>query len=238
MDMKQVIEERIKVLADHVGHPTASSMQVEDALFKWVELACALEAENNEPDWIEKYCVDHGSMPDDEAWKEAARLYPIHSEPDESTKPFSAWDALRAASPCPTTGCVLLDGHKGPCRDVVREVISRPEAIHRIGILVDDAKRSPSQFNRAMETIAHIATRVQEYEAPPKTTGLDFGQALAAMREGKRVRRSGWPDHIKRERRNGITLERGLILTKDEHSETSILLCGSDLLATDWEVIQ
>jgi hypothetical protein len=58
-----------------------------------------------------------------------------------------------------------------------------------------------------------------------KTANLDFGQALAAMREGKRVRRAGWIVFA--------SIESGRLQKSDGNEEFG----SNSLLATDWEIV-
>lgn len=88
--------------------------------------------------------------------------------------------------------------------------------------------------------VAQLATETNPFECPKCNKNMDFGQALLAMRQGKRVRREDWSE--------------GSYLIIDNEDREFIFQSGdcddcrwswevsddffSDIIATDWEVVK
>lgn len=72
------------------------------------------------------------------------------------------------------------------------------------------------------------AQRMRDQESADSDTGLDFGQALAAMKAGKRVRRAESPAWIMRLGKDGAIRSDGIFISFPQ----------CDLLAEDWEIVE
>jgi len=84
------------------------------------------------------------------------------------------------------------------------------------------------------QTCEHVFDEeAPEIDEPLPTTGLDFGQALAAMRDGKSVcRAEGW------ETGNCIRIHGNSFEAKTElYDWGECYLNETDILATDWRVV-
>lgn len=75
-----------------------------------------------------------------------------------------------------------------------------------------------------------------------ETNGMDFGEALAAMRAGRSVRRKGWKSRgmyvlLRDGESTTNTLPSFVMHTARQQWQPGWLAATNDLLAADWETI-
>jgi len=167
------------------------------------------------------------------------------------------WDALREKHPYihvehvgPTVAShpsgydrIIITRHGSGFISVASAYAPRPGEDHERGEDIVDG-RPPVVWRKIADLVAFLSKnpgkRAEDWEAgrsDGEPAMMDFGDALAAMKRGKAVRRVSWKDVAGWARyAGGVTIGfGGFMYALPQHHRPTIT--GADLLATDWQIV-